>query len=276
MSAKPPANFPRNELGPRPSSPVAKSVTAIAAGSTYPTESKKEFAALHASLVKEWKPKGVVQEEAVLTLAQLIWRRRNLSIFQKAAKLRDEFAPFFRGRSIDEAWIAFGQFKEEYTKLMLEDQLKANPNRPQTIDELIASTEEKKIPACQVQAISATSTQGNAQPGPGEGASSKNASLAEEPGPRLTPKLLAQLMQQAEDAFGPAIVQELVTKITDGIDFELAAFGELITPEAYTRELSLALLIEKQIDLNVARLLRLKKIDDDRAIHRSQLLAPYP
>jgi hypothetical protein len=71
-------------------------------------------------------------------------------------------------------------------------------------------------------------------------------------------------------------VQELVTKITDGIDFELAAFGDLITPEAYTRELSLALLIEKQIDLNVARLLRLKKIDDDRAIHRSQLLAPYP
>lgn len=46
-----------------------------------PGENPKEFAALLADLVHEWKPDGPTEEDAVLSIAQAMWRKRRAQTF---------------------------------------------------------------------------------------------------------------------------------------------------------------------------------------------------
>ena len=44
-------------------------------------ETREDFERLHESLIEEWKPKGALEEDTVLTLAQGIWLKRRVERF---------------------------------------------------------------------------------------------------------------------------------------------------------------------------------------------------
>ena len=47
-----------------------------------PGEDPREFSALHSETVKEWAPIGPTEEDAVLSIAKGIWRKRRLQKFR--------------------------------------------------------------------------------------------------------------------------------------------------------------------------------------------------
>lgn len=53
-----------------------------------PWESPEEFEALHKGLKEGWKPVGVLQEEAVLTLCQWMWKRRRVILASEISYFR--------------------------------------------------------------------------------------------------------------------------------------------------------------------------------------------
>jgi hypothetical protein len=46
-----------------------------------PGEDRQEFEALHSDLIREWMPDGATEEDAVLSLAEAIWRKRRVGQF---------------------------------------------------------------------------------------------------------------------------------------------------------------------------------------------------
>ena len=46
-----------------------------------PGEDEKEFEALYSALVQEWMPVGATEEDAVLSLAEAIWRKHRAQRF---------------------------------------------------------------------------------------------------------------------------------------------------------------------------------------------------
>lgn len=53
-----------------------------------PWESPEEFEALHKGLKEGWKPVGILQEEAVLTLCQWMWKRRRVILASEISYFR--------------------------------------------------------------------------------------------------------------------------------------------------------------------------------------------
>lgn len=53
----------------------------FSADRTMPGEDPREFEELHSALIDEWKPSGPTEEDAVFSLADLIWRKRRAQIF---------------------------------------------------------------------------------------------------------------------------------------------------------------------------------------------------
>ena len=56
-----------------------------------PGEDPHEFKELHSALIDEWKPSGVTQEEAVFSLADLMWRKRREQKFLQAKFFADSW-----------------------------------------------------------------------------------------------------------------------------------------------------------------------------------------
>jgi hypothetical protein len=54
-----------------------------------PWEDRDEFVALHDGLVREYFPNGISEEETVLHIAQLFWKKRRLSKLHTTTVLRD-------------------------------------------------------------------------------------------------------------------------------------------------------------------------------------------
>src|SRR5262249_20868774 len=53
-----------------------------------PGEDPAEFEKLHERLIVELAPAGVLEEDIVLTIARLLWRKKNLASFRIAAQAR--------------------------------------------------------------------------------------------------------------------------------------------------------------------------------------------
>jgi hypothetical protein len=58
-----------------------------------PGEDPQEFKELYSALIDDWKPSGVTQEEAVFSLADLMWRKRREQRFIEAKFYRDSWNP---------------------------------------------------------------------------------------------------------------------------------------------------------------------------------------
>jgi hypothetical protein len=46
-----------------------------------PGEDEREFDELHSALVEEWLPAGATEEDAVLSIAKAVWRKRRVQRF---------------------------------------------------------------------------------------------------------------------------------------------------------------------------------------------------
>jgi hypothetical protein len=73
------------EMGlPTSKRPNAIKHAGFSAATLLPGESAAEFEELHQALIAEFRPKGVLEEETVDSLAHLLWRKKNLVTFRTA------------------------------------------------------------------------------------------------------------------------------------------------------------------------------------------------
>jgi hypothetical protein len=61
--------------------PNAQKHGVFSATAILPGEDEQEFEELHTALTEEWKPVGATEEDAVLTIAKAVWRKRRLQRF---------------------------------------------------------------------------------------------------------------------------------------------------------------------------------------------------
>jgi hypothetical protein len=61
--------------------PNAEKHGVFSADRTIPGEDPREFEELHSALIDEWKPAGPTEEDAVFSLADLMWRKRRAQYF---------------------------------------------------------------------------------------------------------------------------------------------------------------------------------------------------
>jgi len=66
---------------------------AFALTAILPGEEAGEFKKLHAALVEEWMPEGPTEEDAVLTIARCLWRKRRVQHFLHAKIAARAFDP---------------------------------------------------------------------------------------------------------------------------------------------------------------------------------------
>jgi len=58
-----------------------------------PGEDPREFAELHDAVVEEWRPVGPTEQDAVLTIAKGIWRKRRMQSFLRSERERCSVDP---------------------------------------------------------------------------------------------------------------------------------------------------------------------------------------
>jgi hypothetical protein len=85
---------------PKVKRPNAQKHGAFAATAIVPGEDPREFEELFSALVEEWTPAGPTEEEAVLSVAKAIWRKRRVQKFIEAELMKNMLDP--RHGSYDE------------------------------------------------------------------------------------------------------------------------------------------------------------------------------
>jgi hypothetical protein len=58
-----------------------------------PGEDKREFEKLHAAVIKEWRPVGATEQDAVLSIAKAVWRKRRVQKFLEVQLKRNTVDP---------------------------------------------------------------------------------------------------------------------------------------------------------------------------------------
>lgn len=101
----------------------------FAATAILPGEDQREFEELHSALIEEWMPAGATEEDAVLSIAKAVWRKRRLQKFlevQLRMNAIDPDHPSYRellglrglGIAIEfEPETAFQEFARRYLKV---------------------------------------------------------------------------------------------------------------------------------------------------------------
>jgi hypothetical protein len=91
----------RNDRQKQPKQPNACKHGIFSRLAILPGENPKEFAALYTTLFQELKPSGATEEDAVLSIANTMWRRRRAQRFLEIQLMKDTFDP--RHPSYDES-----------------------------------------------------------------------------------------------------------------------------------------------------------------------------
>jgi len=69
--------------------PNAEKHAIFSATAIVPGEDPSEFAALHSALIEEWMPDGASEDDAVLTIAKCVWRKRRVQRFIEVQLLKN-------------------------------------------------------------------------------------------------------------------------------------------------------------------------------------------
>ena len=77
--------------------PNAQKHGVFAATAILPGEDHKEFQKLLCDLLMEWNPNGPTEEEAVLSIAKAIWRKRRVQAFLDIQVAKNRFDPSHKG-----------------------------------------------------------------------------------------------------------------------------------------------------------------------------------
>ena len=65
----------------------------FSATAIFPGEDEREFEKLHAALIEEWRPVGATEEDAVLSIAKAVWRKRRVQKFLEVQLRRNTVDP---------------------------------------------------------------------------------------------------------------------------------------------------------------------------------------
>ena len=68
--------------------PPALKHGAYSAMAILPGESQAEFEKLHRDTIAEWTPSGVLENDIVMTITRLLWRKQNLDTLHIAERAR--------------------------------------------------------------------------------------------------------------------------------------------------------------------------------------------
>ena len=81
---------------PRTQDDDPKRAVGFAATAVLPGENQEEFDCLRDDLYFQYEPWDAVEEDAVETMANAIWRKRHLKIFQRAFEARIKYGAYFK------------------------------------------------------------------------------------------------------------------------------------------------------------------------------------
>ena len=74
---------------------------AYSATTVLPGESRAEFEKLHRGLIAELVPSGVLEDDIVMTIARLVWRKQNLATLRIAERAQSRRAAIVYGKKRD-------------------------------------------------------------------------------------------------------------------------------------------------------------------------------
>jgi hypothetical protein len=78
-----------------------------------PGEDPEEFQELHSALVEEWNPMGPTEEDAVLSIAKGVWRKRRIQKFLEVEVMASEINPSHSGYNEVVALRFFARYFEK-------------------------------------------------------------------------------------------------------------------------------------------------------------------
>jgi hypothetical protein len=73
--------------------PNAQTHGVFAATAIIPGEDRQEFEELHSAVIQEWAPDGATEDDAVLTIAKGVWRKRRVQKFVAVQLLKNSHDP---------------------------------------------------------------------------------------------------------------------------------------------------------------------------------------
>jgi hypothetical protein len=266
----------------------SKRAVGFAASPVLPGEDQEEFELLLDELCVQYGAEGPAEEDAVQTMANAIWRKRHLEIFQRAFVARrrwgshfdfpgdpagfgriiqmEECATLFVTRMVEKdrdepaASKAVGQ-KEPYantTCSALPEGIFKRMVETATA-EIKVKNEARRRPMCSedVKYITREVVKKEFSAENTRAESERPSSIDEQ-----NEKMLDALIRSnaaLESALGHTAVEYILEKmLCNSIEQSLAKFGDLITPERLVAELRLVELLDLAIERSYGRLIKLQ------------------
>jgi hypothetical protein len=129
-----------------------KRAVGFVASPVLPGESQEEFDGLLDDLCRQYNPEGPVEQSAVRTIANAIWRKRNLEIFQRAFEARMKWGSHFKYPGDPKGFAKITQddsqrlnamTTEFVAKLVEEEFAELGPDSREKVKEVAAFAESK-------------------------------------------------------------------------------------------------------------------------------------
>jgi hypothetical protein len=215
----------------------------FAASPVLPGEDQPEFDQFLEKLRDEYKPEGLAQEDAVLTMAKAMWRKQRLGIFRRAAEARMRFGAYFRYPGDQAGFIVIMRETMQALIADMQRSLKQHQDNEQAGTAAIPDAGRAK--------------QKSDKPG---------AQNAENWGPFADFVALTKLGPVLQDLY-PTYAEEVSPPAKTSIamgeyvwnQIKLAMAGDLISPASYLEELRIIEHLDRIIERSYNWLMRLKR-----------------
>jgi hypothetical protein len=229
--------------------PDPKRAVGFAATVVLPGESREKFLELAYDLCLQYGPQGSAEYDAIQTMANAIWRKRHLEIFQRAFEARMLWGYLFKYPGDPAGLEQFNRDRREIIQgrlKKLQRRLDKHENEEEVTEDQITEERARVLAARGISVKAAPQAEATEILSRRE----KDAMLTE---------AFAKLEALCEPIFGREIcqdVRDLAEK--DLMPRKLAEFGELLTPETYAAELRMIELLDRTIERSYDRLMKLQ------------------
>jgi hypothetical protein len=213
-----------------------------------PWENEQDFVDFHKGLRNELEPDGPSEEEVVLGIAGLYWKKRRLTIGSQIAYRRHRNAAALT-KAGERGWSGVGEYLESTLSKM------------ETVRDAVGSMAKTQVKAVQTSLAKATETMARLESSPeanekldGYGEARKEAQIARE---KEKLEVLRGLTNAMTDIGAGVVVPAL--KMLENQDVEEGIAERIFRPDVIEREVKVGALIDRQIEKGLAQLVHLKE-----------------